>query len=262
MNIAACIAVYGKDDLTRNIIAQLHSEAPELQIYICDNLGTFRHDRPNVHVFPQPKNLGWLKGTNLVWRAAWNAPARHDAFLLLNNDVILSRGFLAGLQTSLSMSGRGIVGPLYDDVSRYQRTARPVDAKDFRGHAQDALAPYVDGTCMLVGRAACECLGMFDEDAFGFFGWGADIDYCIRARAAGLPVVVSHRSFLNHLGRVTATSLFPDYKPLALVDYRRGMIKKYGRFWGRHLANSPARQTWLALRSFATSIYPEFTNAT
>jgi GT2 family glycosyltransferase len=94
---------------------------------------------------------------------------------------------------------------------------------------------------------------LLDEENFGFFGWGGDIDYCIRVRKVGFEVMVTDRAFLNHLGRATADHVFVDYKPKALQDFRLGMKRKYGRFWGRFQEVGMLRRTLKALRSSITS---------
>ncbi len=251
------MAVYGKDELTHRVLDQLRAQSPQVHIYVCDNLGTLRVSMPNVQVLPQPTNLGWAKGTNRAWEAASRAPIPYDGFVLLNNDVILSEGFLEGLWAGAKRTEVGLVGPLYDCRSLYQRIPA-VAASDFCGRDLDTDVPYLDGTCILVTRATWEILGRLDEASFGFFGWGVDVDYCIRARNAGRKIAVSHRSYLNHLARSTADSVFPDYKQRALGDYRRGMGKKYGRFWGRHLSFNPVARGAFALRSFANSLNPDF----
>src|SRR5581483_11833357 len=65
--------------------------------------------------------------------------------------------------------------------------------------ADGAAGPVdaVTGCVMLIDRAVCERAGLFDEEYFFSF---EDIDYCLRARAAGFSTVIAHDAFVYHEG--------------------------------------------------------------
>ena len=54
-----------------------------------------------------------------------------------------------------------------------------------------------------MGRA----VGPLDADRFGRHGWGADADYALRVRLAGLGVYVTELAYLNHRRGTTARTL-------------------------------------------------------
>jgi GT2 family glycosyltransferase len=249
VRLAICTPVYGRHDLTDALVAQLAKEAAYVDVYLCDNLGSYERsvsENANIRVLRPGTNLGWVRGSNLALRAA-AAQHSYDAYVLLNNDVVLSRDFCGQLFQGAVESGADVVGPVYDDIHRHQALYHG-RADAYRPRAEEAAAPFVDGTCLLLTATAYARLGGLDEAAFsGRFGWGADIDYGIRARRAGLGVAVTRRAFLNHIRGATARDL-GQYERSAIHEYCRAMSRRYGRLWGRHLALSKPRASLLALR--------------
>jgi GT2 family glycosyltransferase len=96
----------------------------------------------------------------------------------------------------------------------------------------------MDGTCVLVTKVASEEIGLLDEENFGRHGWGASLDYGIRARRAGLSAVISHRAYLNHMESVTANKVIPDYQAKAIEERDQGLRHKYGEAWKVQLASN------------------------
>jgi len=259
MRLAICMAIYGRDNLTDAVLSQIQPELDLVDVYICDNAGGFAAPAW-VNICSPGKNIGWLAGTNLAWQMAIKSNQHYDGFVLLNNDVILSPNFFRNMASSLKQPKAGILAPQYDDCSRFQLAGRYSAAAHVSKNVTKE-APYVDGTCMIVTREAFLATGFLDDVHFGFFGWGADIDYCIRVRENGFKVLVSQGAYLNHIGKATASTITNTYKRQALYEYRVGMTRKYGRFWGRYLETSLLRKLLKTARGFLTSFAPSFTLA-
>ena len=117
--------------------------------------------------------------------------ASHDAFLWLNNDTRLSRGFVAGLLRCWHETGAGIVGPVYDCHWLHQRVRRVVPVARYRPRHRNHPAPFIDGTAMFVPASTVDAIGLLDAETFAPIGWGAEIDYSLRARENGLDLVVT-----------------------------------------------------------------------
>jgi GT2 family glycosyltransferase len=149
------------------------------------------------------RNLGYAKANN---RGA--SVARGRLLVLLNNDLIFSRGWL---QPMLQAHAR--LGPRAGVVGNVQRNARTgqvdhsgiiVNHKgkpehDTRlcrwpGHSECTVAA-VTGACLLIERALYLSLGGFDE---GFLNGGEDVDLCLRLEALGRTNVVALRSVIRH----------------------------------------------------------------
>ncbi len=206
--VLVVVPVFGEQETTHALLGDLRREDGRADVVVVDNKGDYEADG-SEQVLRPGRNLGWAEGTNHGTEAARRGD--HAAFLWLNNDTRLSEGFVAGLLRSWEETGAGVLGPVYDCHWRHQRLARPVPVGSFRPRAATYRAPFIDGTCMFVPAATVDVLGVLDADSFGPLGWGAEIDYCLRARAAGLTVAVTRRAYLHHERAVTARALFGDY---------------------------------------------------
>jgi GT2 family glycosyltransferase len=170
---------------------------------------------PRVRVIRLAENRGFAGGVNVGLRDALSEGAEH--VLLLNNDATVEPGFLEPLVAAASETGVGAAcsqilhaepphriwyaGASYDPRRGHQGR--------HRGFGEPALPasvpPYeTDRACggaMLVPRRAAERVGMLDE---ALFAYAEDVDWSLRARGAGLSIVVVPASVVYH--RVSAAS--------------------------------------------------------
>ncbi len=84
--------------------------------YLSDNF-------PGVRILPLPKNLGFAEGNNFGIRAA-----RHDIVVLLNNDMVVDRGFLKPLLEGFSQETFAVSSQIYhqDPSVRREETGKTV----------------------------------------------------------------------------------------------------------------------------------------
>jgi GT2 family glycosyltransferase len=180
-------------------------------------------------------NLGWAEGTNHGTRSCIRSS--HEALLWLNNDTRLSNGFVAGLLRAAAKTGAGILGPVYDCYWAHQRVESPGPVGDYRPRGVHYPVPFVDGTAMFVPSATVDAIGLLDDKTFAPVGWGAEVDYSLRARAAGLELAVTRLSYLHHEKSVTGKTVFGG----GLVEYAErgypvamnGLERKWGADWRR-----------------------------
>lgn len=224
------IPVVGHQELTHAVLTDLARERELVDVVVVDNGGDYEA-LGDERVLRPGTNLGWAGGTNLG--TAERGPA-HAAVLWLNNDTVLSAGFVGGLLAAAGATGAGIVAPTYDCWWAHQRLRRPVPADRYRPRRAALAVPFVDGTCMLVTAATLDALGDLDAASFGPIGWGADLDYCFRAGAAGIGVVVTRLAYLNHEKSVTGTALYGSIEGYATAGYPalvEGLERKWGPGW-------------------------------
>jgi GT2 family glycosyltransferase len=151
--------------------------------------------------------------------------------VLLNNDVRLSRGFLAGLAEACQASPAGLIAPAYDRNWPQQRTGYSGPADHYRPAEREHPVPFADGTCLAVPHQTLRRAGLLDERSWPRYGWGCDKDYALRVRQAGGEVRVTERAYLNHLGRRTAATA-PWYDEAeAEAENNAGMTVKWGQDW-------------------------------
>lgn len=193
-----------KKDLA-NCLESLKKTAPvsgwQLQTLVIDN---------------NQKNLGFAAGCNVGIREALKHKA--EAVLLLNQDTIVEKNFLA----DLVKNSADIVGP----VIKFRRAEKWV--YDFGGkinwwfgrakHRETRVEEpdYVSGCAMLIRRKVLEKIGLLNERYFLYF---EDVDFCLRAKRAGFKISVEPKSqIIHHLA---------EKKPLAS---RRYLISSHWRF--------------------------------
>ena len=235
MKFAVIIPVYGQEHYTDAIVEQIGtmSDPCDIDLFVVDNMGTYEHDKGFATIIRTGSNLKWCKGTNYGARYVLGLDKDYDIYLFLNNDVKLSPGFFLGLQEAFEANpGAGVIAPLYDNVHPDQNAAYNGPAELFVGEPTEKVVKFVDGTAMAVTLDTIQEVGLLDEEHFGVYGWGADLDYCNRV-AQRSDVMVTYRSYLNHFFQGTARFDKEAYRVFgaATVEMHEGMIKKYGKTW-------------------------------
>lgn len=230
LRVLAVVPVYGHDEVTHDLLADLRREAALCDVVVVDNRGDY-HPAGAEGVGRPGRNLGWAGGVN---HGSAEARGRYGWLLWLNNDTRLSRGFVRGLVEAAVLTGAGVVAPFYDCHWAHQRHLTRPPVERYQPARKHYRVPFVDGTAMLVSGRAVRRVGLLDEETFAPLGWGAEIDYCLRAGAAGLPVVVTRQSYLHHIRAVTAMDVLGDYRNYAqsaVTPAVAGLERKWGPGW-------------------------------
>jgi GT2 family glycosyltransferase len=213
----------------------LHTPEPH-EIVIVDNGCTdatseWCADR-GAHVVRSPVNLGFAGGVNLGM-----AEARGDVVVLLNNDTLVTPGWLRGLLGALTREPRvGIAGPRSNWVSDDQIIPRPpyteapsdaltrFGAQRARDHAgQGTEARRLSGLCMAISRPVLERVGGFDTRFV--IGNLEDDDYSLRVRLAGFRLWIADDSYIHHFGHKTFALVDEDYDALMRDNAIRYVMK-------------------------------------
>lgn len=166
-------------------------------------------EKLGVHSIRCSQNLGFGRAVNKGMR---EVDLSETDVVILNNDLLLTRGWLGSLQSVLKLrEGVGIVAPvtnraassqaMYPDLmephieilARLLREVRPTPVE----------VPCVTGVCMLIQGECLREIGLFDEI---FVLAGEDFDLCYRARAAGWKVLVDRSTLIFHFKHITANS--------------------------------------------------------
>jgi GT2 family glycosyltransferase len=135
--------------------------------------------------------------------------------VLLNSDVIPTKGWLECLQYVANGRSVGIVGAklLYpDNRIQYGGTVRNPGAPEWYDHRYrfkpaswgpaNVIGPTLaaTGACMYITRETLNVVGVFDEQFPMAF---EDVDYCLRSWEAGLKVMYAPTAVLHHLESAT-----------------------------------------------------------
>jgi O-antigen biosynthesis protein len=222
------IPCWNQLEYTRMCLSSLRRTVREtVEVLVIDNgsddgtaeyLRQLAQDWRAVKVTTNPRNLGWVGAGNQGL-----AQATGQTVLLLNNDTVLSTGWLERLLRCLwETEGVGIAGPLSNNVSGQQCIHVGYEyLEDMDGWAWDLAGqvmgqvmeyPRLVGFCMALRRECVDQIGPMDAD-FGI-GLCDDDDWCLRAHAAGWKVAMALDSFVHHWGSVTFKAQVPNWDAL------------------------------------------------
>lgn len=245
-SVLIAVPAYGAAHLTDAVVADLLRDAPELlphgRIVIIDNQGAYApprtDDRLTVH---RPgKNLRWLGSVN--WALSSADEHGDTVCVVLNNDTRLSTDFAYWLALSFTdCTDVAIAAACYDDFWLHQRArAIPENADDYEIVRAYRQVPFCDGTAIAFSVDAATSLGRLDHMAFPRQGYGADIDYALRARADGLRCVVTDAAYVQHLRRGTMRMIPAETSELHRSEILTGLDAKWGPDWRAAAGLSPA----------------------
>lgn len=161
-----------------------------------------------ITVIENAENLGFAAGCNQGIREA-----QGEFILLLNNDTVVTPGWLAGMNELLDRyPDAGIIGPMTNSASGVQVIKAPdyIDLEElpawaatFRENNRYRVIRQrrIVGFCMLFRKKLVEKIGLLDES----FGSGnfEDDDYCLRAELAGYHNMIAGDVFVHHVGGAT-----------------------------------------------------------
>lgn len=207
--LAVIIVHYRTPELLRDCLESLQ---PQLQadtdaVVVVDNAsddGSLPALRalPGIRLIASPQNLGFA-GANNLGIAACDA----EYYMLLNPDTVLRPralelllGFLdahpaaamvgprlEGLDATPQLSAFGEVTPLSELVrgANLGLLTRLLTRHEVYGEYREATSPaaWLAGACLLIRRAVFEKIGLLDP---GYFMYYEEVDFCRRARLAGL----------------------------------------------------------------------------
>lgn len=173
-----------------------------------DSVVTIKKNFPEVEVIETRENIGFAGGNNVGIRRALED--RFDFVWLLNNDTIVHEQAVSALIDACGLSSVGIAGSkiyfapgreyhkrrythkergrvlwyaggLIDWENMYA-SHRGVDEVDNGQYDATEETLFVTGCSMMIKRQVFENIGLLDEK---FFAYLEDLDFCLRAKAAG-----------------------------------------------------------------------------
>lgn len=167
----------------------------------------FKHT-PGAKVITNQKNLGFAAGNNQGIKVS-----EGDYVLLLNNDTVVTAGWLSNLVACLKSSPDiGAVGPrsnyaavtgmndlVFKDFTQMHEFAREFNRPDPAKWVE--VEDWLPGFCLLLKREVINRVGFLDERFE--LGTLEDVDYCRRIRKAGYRLVCAGDTFICHFGSRT-----------------------------------------------------------
>lgn len=219
------VLTWNQLDVTKLCFESLYKHTQDFELIVVDNgstdgtieyLQALSESHSNVKVIFNQSNRGFAGGCNQGL-----ALAEGKYLVLLNNDTVVSEGWLDGLIDVAQ--DYDLVGPITNYVVGKQRAAaiayNPETLEGFDAFvAQWRKANKgkilnvnrVIGFCLLIRREVTDLIGGLDTN----FGTGnmEDDDFCMRARVAGFEVAIAEEVFIHHFGSKTFDGQNIDYK--------------------------------------------------
>jgi GT2 family glycosyltransferase len=202
---------------------------------------------PALRVLLNDRNIGYAATNN---RAA--ASATGDLLVLLNNDLVLTPGWLEPLLAlHASLPKPGAIGnvQLNATTGAIDHAGITVTVKGKPEHdvqlppsCDGKPSPAVTGACLLIARDLWQKLGGFDEQ---FHNGAEDIDLCFRARRDGFTNAVALRSVIRHHVSSSPGRKENDERNSYLFTLRweKELIELGARAWCRHhVRHTPYRE--------------------
>ena len=227
MQIAVIILNYNGLENTLDCLSSLkkcQTQGNQVDFIVIDNnssdgskkvLGTL----DNIHLIPNPQNLGYTGGNNTGIRYALRS--KPDLILILNNDTLADKNLIVNLINAARNAD--IISPkiyfaknfeFHKDRYKKDELGRViwyaggkidwsnvigrhagVDEVDKNQYDTRSPVDFATGACMLIKRQVFEKIGLFDEKYFLYL---EDMDFCVRAQKAHFKIIFEPKAILWH----------------------------------------------------------------
>jgi GT2 family glycosyltransferase len=226
--LAVSIINFKTQNLTAKCIESILEKKwqSEVNVYVVDNasndgsLEYLKKKFPKVEFIASETNLGFAAGHNLVLKKA-----KADYYLILNSDTEVLENSLDNLIKIMEDKDWGIAsGMLLNQNGSFQPTGGDLPTLSsvfiWLSGLDDILIPFkeqlpsfhktamsyfkgerqigwVGGTAMMIRADVLEKIGFFDDHIFMY---AEDVEYCYRAKQAGIKVGFTDKVKTKHLG--------------------------------------------------------------
>lgn len=211
-NVHIIVLNYNKTNLTRNCINSCLALKGRYQIILVDNCSPdksyqqIKVNNTEVVLLENPENLGYAGGNNAGIRYALEHDA--DYILVLNNDTIVPSNLLEVLKSEIEKDKTiGTISPVIfcqngkdiwyagAEINYSNGDTTHISNQD---HFFTSIyeTDYVSGCAMMASAETFKKIGLFNERYFLMY---EEVDWCLRARDAGLKCVVTNKTSITHL---------------------------------------------------------------
>ena len=224
MRVAKLVLHYSKIGDTEHLTQNVLDAIPDAIVIDGGSEKPFEGDK----VIRLPENRLFTGNWRAALEKVWND---YDAFLLMNNDIIID-------ETNINRVIQRMI-----DIPRIGAISGAVNSphKHMHNHYKDyRVVPFVELVAPLIRKDAIIAAGgldrCFNADMFPR-GWGIDYHLGYILRRAGYSNIVDDTAEFIHLEHQTINNM-PDWMSKAAHEMNEGLVKLYGEHWSRILNDS------------------------
>lgn len=247
--VSIVIPLYNQLEYTRGCLESLRRTTSDaIELILVDNAsndGTvdYLQTLPGLVLIANQENRGFAGACNQGIQAASG-----EWIVVMNNDVILSQGWLQGLLSAAAEHRLDMVSPAIREGSRnYDLEAY---AEELTSRMRSVVrSGTVNGICFMAHRRVFETIGVFDENFR--IGQYEDKDLFLRARRAGFRLGSVGSAFIHHFGSITqkAVGARRETRDYALAN-KAYFSRKWQLPWWKRLSE----RSWNRLKNRLRSL--------
>ena len=247
--VSAVILSYNHPDLMKKTLDSVLNRSlyPNLEIVIVDNASDTETIKllksypkaPNLNIIYSSINTGFAKGNNIGLKATTG-----EYLILLNNDVIVTPGWVSRLLFHAKKKNVGLVGPVTNSIGNEAKINIEYDVNQQSSLEQKALEytsahwnqtmklHLVAAYCWIMSRDLYKKLGGLDE-RYGR-GMFEDDDYCASVHKEGLDILCADDVFIHHFGGSSFKQIQSAEFQKLFQDNQLKFEKKWHTKWTMH----------------------------
>lgn len=243
--VSIIILSYNKGLLTQRCVKSILTKSyyPNFEIIIVDNHSTEKktldileqlRNNDKINIIYNQKNFGFAQGNNIGMEEA-----KGKFIVLLNNDTVVTPGWLSRLVYHASEEDTGLIGPVTNNIGNESKIS--IDYKTLR-EMEDKALDYTSshwGEKLELERIAAFCwikradvykkIGELDKRFFPAFF--EDDDYCLRIRNSGYKIYCAEDVFIHHELGSSTTKEKPKQYQIFFEQNKKKFEKKWGIKW-------------------------------
>lgn len=238
--ISVVIPIHNCHEIAQECIHAVLENTKDFELIIIDNGST----PPFVPPFSGFVETTVIRNeTNTGFPCAINAgisKAHGDTIIILNDDVIVTPGWadrmlyhldtfsIAGPLTNFCAGSQQVAVAPYNSIEELNKSASAFTESN-TGECEEVN--FVIGFCMAFKKSLFDEIGEFDESLWPCSG--EEIDFCLRARAAGHRIGIALDVYVHHEGSKTFKAMDVDYDAICKRNDAH-LAEKWGPdFWNK-----------------------------
>jgi GT2 family glycosyltransferase len=246
--VSIIIVTFNNRSYTERCIESIYAKTayPNFELVIVDNassdgtkeyLDGLARSRGNIIVIYNRENLGFAAANNIgIGRA------KGEYVIFLNNDTIVTGGWISGLTKHLRDPRVGLIGPVTNSIGNEAKiNTRYKNLEEMDGFAHRYTSqrrgmtfeiPVLALFCAAARRETVDRVGLLEERfSVGMF---EDDDYSVRVKKAGLKVLCAEDVFIHHYGGASFGKLPSEEYRKIFEENRKRFEEKWGMKWQPH----------------------------